>query len=125
MPIDWQFIEERLLAHSIAEIEQFAHDHAGEIFSFFAYHAVHYEGYFQLCFDTPSNSLEVAQRVEQEAINRRAKMLSTDEAWRGAVYFTTNPAVMDHGQETGGFAYCLPAEIQFNEAHDLFISGNH
>lgn len=125
MAIDWQFVEERLLAHSMAEIQSFARDHIDESFSFCAYHAVHYEGYFQLCFDTPSNSLAVAQRTEREAINRRVKMLSTNEAWRGATYFTTDPAVMDYGQETGEFAYCLPTEIQFNEVHDLFISGNH
>lgn len=125
MSIDWQSIEDHLLAQSIAGIREFARDHPSEVFSFFAYHIVYYEGYFQPCFDTLSNSLEVAQRTEREAIERRAKMLSTNEAWRGAVYFTTNPAVMEYAQETGDFAYCLQTNIEFKEVHDTFISGNY
>lgn len=125
MSIDWQAIEDRLLAHSLAAIREFARDHSDELFSFFAYHAVYYEGYFQLCFDTLSNSLAVAQRTEAEAINRRAKMLSTNEAWRGAAYFTSSPAVAEYAQETGEFAWCLPAEIEFKEVHDAFVGGNY
>lgn len=110
---------------SMAAIRDFALDHSSEIFSFFAFHAVYYEGFFQPCFDTLSNSLDVAQRVELEAIERRAKMLSTLEAWRDAAYFSTSPAIAEYAQETGDFAYGLPASVQFNEVHELFVSGTY
>jgi hypothetical protein len=125
MHFDWQSVEDQLYIHSRAEIKTFADAHMSETVSFFAFNSVYYEGYFQLCFDTLSNSLEIARRTEGHAIDRRMKMLSTDEAWRGAAYFITNPAVVDYAQETGDFIYCLPSGLLVNQIHDMFLGGNY
>jgi hypothetical protein len=66
----------------------------------------------------------VAQRTEQEAIARRAKMLSSPHAWHGARHFSSQPPVLDYSYSSGYFAYHAFVDIQVDELEDIgFVAG--
>lgn len=123
MDVDWQGIEDRLLAFSMDTIRRFASEHPKEVCSFFAYDVD--LPFFLPSFDTPENALRVAQQTEQNAIARRAKMLTLPTAWRGARHFSTSPPVLDYSYSTGHFAYHIFADIKIDELEDLQLAEDY
>lgn len=122
---DWQDIENRLYEESKAGILRFAAEHPEVVCSFFAYDTNPIYGEFLLCFDTLENALTVAQQNEREAIQQRKKMLTLREAWRGAKYFSTHPAVTEYSPNVGLFAYHMYASIPMRELDELSASGDY
>lgn len=117
MDVNWQEIEDRLVAFSSENTRRFAMEHPEVVTSFFAYDVD--LPFFLLSFDTPDNALQVSQRIEQDAIARRAKMLALPIAWQGARHFSTQPPVLDYSYSTGYFAYHNFADIKIDELEDL------
>jgi hypothetical protein len=122
---DWQDLEHQLFEQSKAGILHCAAEHPETLCSFFAYDANPIYGGFYLCFDTPENALEVAQRREQEAMKRRAQMLTREESWRHANYFLTDPKITDYSPNVGYFAYHAYVEIEFERLNDLHFNDGY
>jgi hypothetical protein len=121
--VDWQQIEDRLLSFTYEAVARFATAHPDETYSFFSYDVD--LPYFLLSFDTPANAIEVAQRTEQEAIARRAKMLTLPDAWHGARHFSNRPPVLDYSYSGGYFAYHAFVDIKIDELEDIGFAENY
>lgn len=117
MLVNWLVIEDRLVALSDEAIARFGTEHPEEVCSFFAYDVD--LPFFLVSFDTPANAVHVAQRTEQEAIERRAKMLAPPTAWQGAEQFSLQPPVLDYSYSTGYFAYHAFGNVKIDELEDL------
>jgi len=121
--VNWAAIEERLFTFSHEALIRFGNEHSGVICSFLAYDVD--LPFFHLSFDTPANAVHVAQRTEQEAIVRRARILALPTAWHGAKDFSTQPPVLDYSYSTGYFAYDAFSTVKVGELEDLHFAEDY
>lgn len=120
---NWEAVTDRLYVFTCATIERFVSEHPDEVCSFFAYDVD--LPFFLASFDTPANALKVARQAEQEAIERRAKMLTIPDAWRVARSFSMCPPVLDYCYSTGDFAYHIFDETKLDELEDLHFAEDY
>src|SRR5687767_13126342 len=73
--LDWDSVARRLYADTKSAVGRFAQKHAGETCSHVSYHGDPHNGYALLGFDTPANSMRVAQRRQQQSLPHVRDML--------------------------------------------------
>lgn len=117
--LDWQSLEERLFEQSSTIIRRFAQEHPDVTCSFFAYDTDPSYGYFLPSFDTFENSLQQAQKNEQQVIERRKKMLTQEWSWKSVSYISKSPRVTDYSPDVSCFAYHMYADLRFPELTEL------
>ena len=123
MEVDWQAITERLVQFSQETLAAFATEYPAETCSFIAI-AVDFPSFF-FSLDTPDNGLRVAQQTEQEALARRAKMLTLPTAWETASAFLAEPPVLDYSYDSSLFAYESYSQLRIDALEDLGLAEDY
>lgn len=123
-PPEWDEVEEQLYQHTASTIRRLEAEYPDDVFCFFAYAIDTMVGQFQLCFDTLHNSLYWAKENERLAIERRAKYLNHDLAWRGASATVRGP-VTSYNPYTQDFAYAAYSEFSFPDWEDFTWSEDY
>ncbi|HLG61780.1 MAG TPA: hypothetical protein VKY19_07595 [Ktedonosporobacter sp.] len=122
---DWNDIEETLFLRGKDAILQFATEHPTEVCSFFAYAWMPIEGNFSLCFDTFDHALQMAKENEQSAIATRKMMFEQKQAWKYALYYSTQPRIVDYAPGIDLFAYASYVDVSFHGWEEFFNSAQY
>ena len=75
--LDWTSIAQRIYADTVSALSGFTARHPGESCSHISYHCDPHNGYVLLGFDTPTNSLRVAKRHQEDRLPFIREMLNT------------------------------------------------
>ena len=75
--LDWTSIARRIYADTVSALSNFTARHPGVSCSHVSYHCDPHNGYVLLGFDTPTNSLRVAKRHQEERLPFIREMLNS------------------------------------------------
>ena len=122
---DWNEVEEKLYAESVAAIEAFAAQHPVEEVCYFAYDTDPQYGYILICFDTSENSVSEAKRSAERSIKLVEECFRHGWDWQMAKATMISAAELPFTNNSADFKYHGFWEVEFEGWEELAESEDY